>query len=1154
MRASFQQGSISPGVSASVTITSTSPLSPPATQNQAYTYTFAASGGNPPYTWALISGSIPGLTLSSGGVLSGTPTNTGTDSFSIQATDNSGNQSAVTAFNLVVSTLTATTLVHGANFTITGSGFGTKSAPIVSIRDTQSDAALDSAAVSPQWSTALTTPATLAALSPPVSSFYAMQNRAPGFKPTTATISAPHPFVPGIMAGNAVHDVSDHLVQTNILSATTQMPFVIYASWYERCTSDSLFFWPGDSSYDNNFKTFAWGMGTSYLGGSPNVDMYSNIDPTTGSTITGITLGNPTVVAVSTQVFTVGATAVVTATSHIPISGIPQILNIPITVTAKTGAAGAAGTVSLNIDSTSFTPWTSGGYLGTGGCEENQTSKVGVSINPTEGIGFQSPDANGHGSFWSSVFNPFNPANGWVKNEIAFKVSSTAATRAAGGGYFYQWNICTQGAQSTVIGYEGSTDAGSTSQSSTRYMALGGYWRNVPGPTVGGSAVNWRCFSDFYVDSTSGSSSALDVARLVIGNAATFDTCTVREPAKIVTWANGSVTATFWQGGLTTGGQVYPYLTTEAGVQSLISGTFVVGTPLTLTTGSLPIASIGMAYHGQLSASGGTAPYTYSMSYCQPNTGTWLTCSSSGALSGTPTTAETETCTFTVKDANGLTYTTQTLTVTASTFSLPAGPPGGAIDYYISTTGSDSNPGTFAQPWAITSMQRTTANNNKMGGKRIGIIEGTYTNITWNDPQYPGNNDLTVINTPVGTAAYPNVGNTWIGSVSATDGTYKPRSAILIDNRTDRTSGNQNAFVGLGLNTAGAVNITIDGLTINANGSSSVYVVMLKGGTGSYTGPPFSGAVCNFIVQNCEIYGISYSDSGNNPCLVFVQDTSGAIIRNNWLHNVQCPGSDPSHCHAMECYTSQDTQFIYNTISNTHGGGQEDKVGNTGTIAAYNYFYNCTGSDSANMATFQGYDGGEGNPNPANAGHAQNVQIHHNILDSCRRYTYGEWNNANHYMPYLCYNNTVYEPAATRSGWNLVSAAGAIIQYHDNVIYAPAATAVQGLLLSSGGYSTLDYNAYFAASLNSMWHLGGTAYSTLANWKTATSAEVHSVSGSTNPFPAAIVAGGGTLQFQPTAGSPLLGSGTAGANMGAWDGSTQQVGCSWLTYPISPTA
>jgi hypothetical protein len=66
------------------------PALPDGTMGQPYSQTFTATGGafSPPFTWSLPSGGLPsGLTLSSGGTISGTPTQTGTFDFTIQMTD-----------------------------------------------------------------------------------------------------------------------------------------------------------------------------------------------------------------------------------------------------------------------------------------------------------------------------------------------------------------------------------------------------------------------------------------------------------------------------------------------------------------------------------------------------------------------------------------------------------------------------------------------------------------------------------------------------------------------------------------------------------------------------------------------------------------------------------------------------------------------------------------------------------------------------------------------------------------------------------------------------------------------------------------------------------------------------------------------------------
>jgi hypothetical protein len=82
-----------------------------------YSYIFAAAGGVQPYTYASNTGTIPpGLTLSSAGVLSGTPTSAGTYSFGVTVTDNNAVTASITA-GLVV---TATQVKTGRSLTLRG--------------------------------------------------------------------------------------------------------------------------------------------------------------------------------------------------------------------------------------------------------------------------------------------------------------------------------------------------------------------------------------------------------------------------------------------------------------------------------------------------------------------------------------------------------------------------------------------------------------------------------------------------------------------------------------------------------------------------------------------------------------------------------------------------------------------------------------------------------------------------------------------------------------------------------------------------------------------------------------------------------------------------------------------------------------------------
>ncbi len=79
------------------TITLSPSSLPNGTLSAPYNQTIAASGGTPPYTYAVTAGSLPpGLSLNaSTGVLSGTPTTPGAFAFTVTATDATGGQGAI---------------------------------------------------------------------------------------------------------------------------------------------------------------------------------------------------------------------------------------------------------------------------------------------------------------------------------------------------------------------------------------------------------------------------------------------------------------------------------------------------------------------------------------------------------------------------------------------------------------------------------------------------------------------------------------------------------------------------------------------------------------------------------------------------------------------------------------------------------------------------------------------------------------------------------------------------------------------------------------------------------------------------------------------------------------------------------------------------
>lgn len=129
--------------------------------------------------------------------------------------------------------------------------------------------------------------------------------------------------------------------------------------------------------------------------------------------------------------------------------------------------------------------------------------------------------------------------------------------------------------------------------------------------------------------------------------------------------------------------------------------TVSVGTALSIITTSLPNGTSGTAYNATIAATGGTAPYTWSMASGQLPAG--LILSSVGILSGTPTAAGSFSFTVQAKDAAGRTAS-QPLSVSIcaalsiTTTSLPNGTAGTTYSTTLAATG-----GTAPYTWGVMS-------------------------------------------------------------------------------------------------------------------------------------------------------------------------------------------------------------------------------------------------------------------------------------------------------------------------------------------------------------------------------------------------------------------------------------------------------------------
>ena len=163
--------------------------------------------------------------------------------------------------------------------------------------------------------------------------------------------------------------------------------------------------------------------------------------------------------------------------------------------------------------------------------------------------------------------------------------------------------------------------------------------------------------------------------------------------------AGGAISGTPTQAGSYT---VNAQVTDNAGATATRSFAVTVGaSALIIGTGSLPEGAVGVRYSAQLNASGGTAPYTWTITGLPAG----LTASAGGAISGTPTQAGSSSVTARVTDNAGAgTSRSYTLNIAGpalavSTASVPEGRVAAQYSTQLSATG-----GTPPYTWTVTGL------------------------------------------------------------------------------------------------------------------------------------------------------------------------------------------------------------------------------------------------------------------------------------------------------------------------------------------------------------------------------------------------------------------------------------------------------------------
>lgn len=465
------------------------------------------------------------------------------------------------------------------------------------------------------------------------------------------------------------------------------------------------------------------------------------------------------------------------------------------------------------------------------------------------------------------------------------------------------------------------------------------------------------------------------------------------------------------------------------------------------------------------------------------------------------------------------------------------------FDYYISPTGSDSNPGTISQPWAITAIN---TKRSTYAGKTVGLLDGTYYVAALaksiNDP------DRIVLDVASGTAGKPTV----IQSVN-------PRGAIIdgTDGNGKRVNayftGNGCGLIGQSYTQSGDVGyVTLRDLVIR---KGYRYLVHFRYNAGIADGPRYSGVV----IENCEIYDINLDGrgTGDNIALIMAYTTDGLVVRNCKIYNARGDRTvSDANGYGIQTWSSNNSVFEFNSISDCKDGIYVKNAYQTGCTIRNNYINlsDYTGPGTTNAILGLGFS------KPG----VQHVKAYNNVLIAQNGWrVVGDLGTCLQ-GPCQFYNNTVIASAADFASAGVEMLGNGYAQsFYNNIVYHTAASASEcgDVTFTAINPGVVNYNSYpknpkFCTAPNGAL-FPTLSYSTLTAMLSALSKDSQSLAGD----PLFTKTGTDAAAYKLQSGSSCKNAGRTGGvssgsvvDMGAWGGGVSQVGCDFSKASVAPEA
>ncbi|MBB1616513.1 IPT/TIG domain/outer membrane autotransporter barrel domain-containing protein [Pseudomonas sp. UMC65] len=629
---------------ATVTITVTPPTLaitpttlPNGTQSTAYSQTLSTSAGTAPYSYAITAGSLPaGMSLNTGtGTLSGTPTAGGAFNLTITATD-AYSATGSRAYTLLINGLPP--VANALSTTVAANS----SANTIPLNITGGAATSVAVASAPSHGSATASGTSIsytptAGFSGADSFTYTATNASGTSSPATVSITVGAPSItlsPGSLSNGTAG--TPYSATLNATGGAVPYSYSI--------TSGSL---PTGLSLNT---------GTGAISGIPSAAGTSNLTITatdtngaTGSQAYSITIN------IQAPVASAGSATVAANSSANPI---PLSLSGGAATSVAVASAASHGTATASGTSISYTP--TAGFSGADSFTYTATNASGTSSPATVSITVSAP---------SITLSPGSLSNGTAGTPYSSTLSAT------GGTVPYSYSI-TSGSLPTGLSLNTGTGAisGIPSAAGTFNLTITATDTNgATGSQAYSITINIQAPVASAVSATvAANSSANPIPLSLSGGAAT--SVAVASAASHGTATASGTSISYTPAAGFSGADSFTYTATNAsGTSSPATVTITVSAPsLVLTPASLGAGTAGSPYSATLSATGGTVPYSYSITSGSLPTGLNLN-TASGLISGTPITSGSSNLVITATDANGATGSqAYSITIAAVAITVPA--------------------------------------------------------------------------------------------------------------------------------------------------------------------------------------------------------------------------------------------------------------------------------------------------------------------------------------------------------------------------------------------------------------------------------------------------------------------------------------------------